>query len=71
MFGFRVFINIGAAGMQPVRNQAREGLFVDFIPKDGHHNMFALSLGRFSFGSVFFVRTKKMNSAVRARPDLK
>jgi len=67
MFGFRDFIYTGAAGMRPVRNRAMDGLFANFIPKAGHHNMLALSLGRLSFGSVFFGRSKKMNSAVRPR----
>lgn len=38
-----VYINTGAAGMQPVRNQAMDGLFTNFVPKAGHHNMFAPS----------------------------
>jgi len=31
--------------MRPIRNQAREGLFANFIPKAGHHNTFAPSQG--------------------------
>ncbi len=56
--------------MRPVRNQAMDGMFADFIPKANHHNMVTPSLGRFSFGSVFFVRTKKMNPTIRSGTDL-
>jgi len=57
--------------MMPVHSRAMEGPSVDLIKKAKHHNTVAPSLGRFSFGSVFFERSKKMNSAVRPRPDLK
>jgi len=57
--------------MMPVHSRAMDGPSVDLIKKAKHHNTFAPSLGRFSFGSVFFVRTKKMNLAVQPRPDLK
>jgi len=57
--------------MMPVHSRAKDGPSVDLIKKAKHHNMFAPSLERFSFGSVFFVRTKKMNSAVRPRTDLR
>ncbi len=57
--------------MMPVRSRAKDGLSANLIKKAEHQNTFAPSLGRFSFGSVFFVRTKKMNSVVRPRTDLK
>jgi len=56
--------------MMPVHSRAMDSPSVDLITKAEHHNTFAPSLGRFSFGSVFFERSKKMNSAVRPRTDL-
>ena len=60
----------GRQGCRRIGRGAGMPLLPMLSKKPEPEHRFATSQGRFSFGSVFFVRTKKMNSTIRSRTDL-